>query len=110
MNLKFLVLYTLRKRVSNNNGFLKCIGIGIGMLLIDGESTSLALTTLVLQGLAAGTLVYVAFFEVLERERSKSNIKLLQWTTLALGFLALIGMEALRNPFVVITIKFKKIF
>jgi len=80
------------------------------MLLIDGESTSLALTTLVLQGLAAGTLVYVAFFEVLERERSKSNIKLLQWTTLALGFLALIGMEALRNPFVVITIKFKKIF
>ena len=72
------------------------------MLLIDGESTSLALTTLVLQGFAAGTLVYVGFFEVLERERLKSNAKLLQWTTLAVGFLAITGMEALRKSFFII--------
>lgn len=67
------------------------------MALSSGQSESLVLTALVLQGLAGGTLIYVAFFEVLERERSKSSIKLLQWFTLLLGFLAMIGLEALSN-------------
>lgn len=67
------------------------------MALQDGESDALALTNLVLQGLAAGTLIYVAFFEVMERERSKSSVKLLQWGTLLLGFLAMIGLEVLRK-------------
>lgn len=72
-------------------------GIGIGMALSSSTSENLVLTSLVLQGFAAGTLIYVAFFEVLERERSKSSIKLLQWATLLLGFLAMIGLEALGN-------------
>ena len=67
------------------------------MALVNNESDSLNLTSLVLQGLAAGTIIYVAFFEVLERERSKSNIKLLQWTTLLLGYLAMIGLQVLSN-------------
>lgn len=60
-----------------------------------GHSDALTLTTLVLQGIAGGTLIYVAFFEVLERERSKSTVLLLQWTCLLLGYLALVGLEAL---------------
>lgn len=67
------------------------------MALSSSTSENLVLTSLVLQGFAAGTLIYVAFFEVLERERSKSSIKLLQWATLLLGFLAMIGLEALSN-------------
>lgn len=64
------------------------------MALFAGTSESLVVTSLVLQGLAGGTLIYVAFFEVLERERSKPTIKLLQWATLLLGFVAMIGLEA----------------
>ena len=68
--------------------------------MTDGtHSDALTLATLVLQGLAGGTLIYVAFFEVLERERSKSTIFLHQWSTLLLGFLALVGFQALRKLF-----------
>ena len=65
------------------------------MALASNNSESLVLTSLVLQGLAGGTLIYVAFFEVLERERSKSSIKLLQWASLLFGYLAMIGLEVL---------------
>ena len=53
------------------------------------------LTSLVLEGLAAGTLVYVSFFEILERERSKDNNRLLQWCLLLIGFLCMLALEAL---------------
>lgn len=61
------------------------LGIGIGIALTEtgqGEGTDeKALQTpliTVLQGLAAGTLVYVVFFEVLEKERKKKINGLLQ--------------------------------
>lgn len=69
------------------------------MSLTYGHDSSSAVDSSVvvvtLQGLAAGTLVYVAFFEILERERSKSSNRLLQWTLIILGFLAILGLEAL---------------
>lgn len=65
------------------------------MALSSNNSESLVVTSLVLQGLAGGTLIYVAFFEVLERERSKSSIKLIQWASLLFGYLAMIGLEVL---------------
>lgn len=71
------------------------IGIGVGMALSNGTSAGLVLTSLILQGLAGGTLIYVAFFEVLERERTKPSNKLMQWATVLLGFLFMIGLEAL---------------
>ena len=74
-------------------------GIGIGMALTYGRDSSTSVDSsavvVTLQGLAAGTLVYVAFFEILERERSKSSNRLLQWTLIVLGFLAILGLEAL---------------
>ena len=76
MNIKFLV--TIQK--SCNTFFFKCLylGIEIGMLVIDGEFSSLALIILLLQWLALGTLIYAVFFKILERERLKSNIEVLQ--------------------------------
>lgn len=53
-----------------------------------------SLSSLILQGLACGTILYVAFFEILERERSKQTVGLLQWTLLLLGFLAIMGLQS----------------
>jgi zinc transporter 1/2/3 len=65
------------------------------MGLSNGTTEALVLTSLILQGLAGGTLIYVAFFEVLERERTKPSNKLMQWATVLLGFLFMIGLEVL---------------
>ncbi|KAJ8975544.1 hypothetical protein NQ317_009200 [Molorchus minor] len=46
--------------------------IGIGIILSGKSDSSEDITSLVLQGMAAGTLLYVVFFEVLAREREKS--------------------------------------
>lgn len=64
------------------------------MALTYGQS-SVEVTDVVLAGLATGTLVYVAFFEILERERSKDNSRLLQWCLILIGFLAMLGLETL---------------
>ena len=49
------------------------IGIGIGMALTDpGEAENINTTALiVVQGIATGSLLYVVFFEILEKERQK---------------------------------------
>jgi hypothetical protein len=70
------------------------------MGLSNGTTDGLVLTSLILQGLAGGTLIYVAFFEVLERERTKPSNKLMQWVTVLLGFLLMIGLEALSKNFI----------
>ena len=57
------------------------LGIGIGIALtsvsVEGSGTR-TVEVAVLHGLAAGTLVYVVFFEILEKERSKKSNGLLQ--------------------------------
>ena len=56
------------------------IGVGIGMALSspsqESEMTTSALV--VVQGLATGSLLYVVFFEILEKERQKEVSGLLQ--------------------------------
>lgn len=71
------------------------IGIGIAMTagVVEGDADH-SLSSLILQGLACGTILYVAFFEILERERSKKTVGLLQWTLLLLGFLAIMGLQS----------------
>ena len=58
------------------------LGIGIGAALTEtvseGQDGSRTVPVAVLQGLAAGTLVYVVFFEILEKERAKKTHGLLQ--------------------------------
>ena len=56
------------------------IGSAIGIALSETATTEASLQTTmvtVLQGLAAGTLIYVAFFEIIEKERNENTNGLL---------------------------------
>ena len=59
------------------------VGIAIGIALIESNKGSeneaeSSASAAILNGLAAGTLVYVVFFEILEKERQKKSNGLLQ--------------------------------
>jgi len=47
-------------------------------------------TLVVFQGLATGSLLYVVFFEIMEKERKRAVSGLLQATCLALGYLFMV--------------------
>ena len=52
------------------------VGAGIGIALaetVSSESSLQSPLVTILQGLATGTLLYVAFFEVLEKERQSET-------------------------------------
>ena len=54
------------------------VGIAIGILLIESKKGSeneaeSSVAAAILNALAAGTLVYVVFFEILEKERQKKE-------------------------------------
>ena len=53
------------------------IGIGLSETVPDEASLQNSLVT-ILQGLATGTLLYVVFFEVIEKERQKGTSGLVQ--------------------------------
>ena len=76
------------------------LGIAIGIALtqtIDEESGTQNVVIAVLHGLAAGTLVYVVFFEIIEKERSKKSNGLLQVTFIVLGFVVMILVSLLEG-------------
>merc|ERR1711953_406608 len=73
------------------------IGAGIGIAVSETVTSEASLQTVavtVLQGLATGTLLYVVFFEVIEKERLKGTTGMVQVTFVLLGFLCMLGMEA----------------
>lgn len=70
------------------------LGIGIGVLLSEdaaGVATASPVST-VLQGMAAGTLLYVVFFEVLQKERANTNHGAWQLLSIILGFMVMLGL------------------
>jgi len=72
------------------------VGVAIGILLIEtleSEASAQGSLVVILQGLAAGTLLYVVFFEVIEKERVKGTNGLVQVSFLGLGCLAMILLE-----------------
>lgn len=57
------------------------LGAGIGIALSESDNLESSLQSnvvTVLQGLATGTLLYVVFFEVIEKERTKGTNGILQ--------------------------------
>ena len=57
------------------------VGIAIGIALVESATQNASASSAsasILNGLAAGTLVYVVFFEILEKERQKKSNGLLQ--------------------------------
>nr|XP_031826794.1 protein zntB-like isoform X1 [Nomia melanderi]XP_031826795.1 protein zntB-like isoform X1 [Nomia melanderi]XP_031826796.1 protein zntB-like isoform X1 [Nomia melanderi]XP_031826797.1 protein zntB-like isoform X1 [Nomia melanderi]XP_031826798.1 protein zntB-like isoform X1 [Nomia melanderi]XP_031826799.1 protein zntB-like isoform X1 [Nomia melanderi]XP_031826800.1 protein zntB-like isoform X1 [Nomia melanderi]XP_031826801.1 protein zntB-like isoform X1 [Nomia melanderi]XP_031826802.1 prot len=71
------------------------IGIAVGLALghFKNDSENLGPTPTILQGMAAGTLLYVVFFEVLARERANEKSGLLQLTAIIVGFMLMLGLQ-----------------
>lgn len=59
------------------------IGIGVGIIVSTTNHASTDLVSVILQGLASGTLLYVVFFEILQNEK-KSGLR--QYFAVLLGF------------------------
>ncbi|XP_068224132.1 uncharacterized protein, partial [Palaemon carinicauda] len=74
------------------------LGIAIGIIVTEtasaDPSTHTVLVT-ILQGLAGGTILYVTFFEILERERARDGGRLLKVFCVCLGFIAMASVEAI---------------
>lgn len=74
--------------------FVTPLGIGIGIALSNDPTKSTSeLSTVILQGMAAGTLLYVVFFEVLSRERANEQSGILQLIAIALGFGVMLALQ-----------------
>lgn len=69
------------------------LGIAIGLLSTHSSGSSGPLTSGVLQGLAAGTLLYVTFFELLAPEMHTETPGLARVTTVILGFLLMLAIQ-----------------
>ncbi|XP_043249329.1 protein zntB-like isoform X1 [Colletes gigas] len=71
------------------------IGIAVGLALghFKNDSENLGPTPTILQGMAAGTLLYVVFFEVLARERANEKSGLLQLSAIIIGFMLMLGLQ-----------------
>lgn len=66
------------------------IGIGIGIALSNaGESDGIEVASVILQGLASGTLLYVIFFEIL----SKHKDGIVQYVAVVFGFFLMFGLK-----------------
>lgn len=81
------------------------LGIGIGLLLgnLEDGDDGLGPLPALLQGTAAGTLLYVVFFEVLARERANEKSGLLQLAAILLGFMLMLGLQFVSESIPAIT-------
>lgn len=68
------------------------IGIGLGLSENDEEVGHSDVPNVILQGLATGTLLYVVFFEVLQRQRNSKESGLKQLLAIVVGFGLMFGL------------------
>ncbi|CAG9565415.1 unnamed protein product [Danaus chrysippus] len=67
-------------------------GIGMGLVLVGGDSAAASgVYSVVLQGLASGTLLYVIFFEIWKNDRTG----ILQYIAAIFGFALMFGLKLL---------------
>ena len=71
------------------------LGIGVGIAVIEAEMTSGALIQAVLEGLAAGTFIYITFLEILPHELNSGGNQLLKTLFLLVGFSIMAGLTFL---------------
>ncbi|CAK1583605.1 unnamed protein product [Parnassius mnemosyne] len=68
------------------------LGIGSGLLLVGGQgATAAGVYSVVLQGLASGTLLYVIFFEIWKNDRTG----IVQYFAAVTGFCVMFGLQML---------------
>ncbi|XP_015590306.1 zinc transporter ZIP1 [Cephus cinctus] len=66
------------------------IGIAIGIILVGGSSAvASGPAAIILQGFASGTLLYIVFFEILQKYRTG----LLQFFAILIGFFVMLGIK-----------------
>jgi len=66
------------------------VGVAVGMAIKEAGEDHGSDTLVVFQGLATGSLLYVVFFEIMEKERKRAVSGLLQATCLALGYVFMV--------------------
>ncbi|XP_056108632.1 zinc transporter ZIP3-like [Rhinichthys klamathensis goyatoka] len=68
------------------------LGIGIGMGIETVQHLAESIISVVLQGLAAGTFLFITFFEILSQELADKHDRLLKVLFLTLGYVVLAGL------------------
>ncbi|XP_053157263.1 zinc transporter ZIP3 [Hemicordylus capensis] len=68
------------------------LGIGIGMGIERAHNVASSVASVLLQGIAAGTFLFVTFFEILARELEDKSDRLLKVLFLVLGYTVLAGL------------------
>ena len=84
------IIYVVMFGITSSLGAI--IGIGVSENL-DTEGPVVN----ILQGMAAGTLLYVSFFEIINRERSKPGHGLMKFAAILVGFLVLFGVDNIHH-------------
>ncbi|XP_043933655.1 zinc transporter ZIP1-like [Protopterus annectens] len=67
------------------------IAVGIGVMLTQGSGDGLA--QCILEGIAAGTFVYITFLEILPHELNSSEQRLLSVLFVLIGFSIMVGLS-----------------
>ncbi|XP_068012275.1 zinc transporter ZIP3 [Melanerpes formicivorus] len=73
------------------------LGISIGMGIESTQGAASSIISLLLQGMAGGTLLFITFFEVLVKELEEKNDRLLKVLFLVLGYAALAGLVCFKG-------------
>lgn len=68
------------------------LGIGIGMAIDTAQNLAGSIVSVVLQGMAAGTFLFITFFEILSRELEDKHDRLLKVLFLVVGYGVLAGL------------------
>lgn len=72
------------------------LGIGIGLGIESAQGVPSSVASVLLQGLAGGTFLFVTFFEILAKELEEKSDRLLKVLFLVLGYAVLAGMVFLK--------------
>ncbi|NXG40998.1 S39A3 protein, partial [Psilopogon haemacephalus] len=73
------------------------LGISIGMGMESWHSAASSILSLLLQGMAGGTFLFVTFFEILGKELEEKNHRLLKVLFLLLGYTALAALVCFKG-------------
>ncbi|XP_032484910.1 zinc transporter ZIP3 isoform X2 [Phocoena sinus] len=72
------------------------LGISLGLGIESAQGVPSSVASVVLQGLAGGTFLFVTFFEILAKELEEKSDRLLKVLFLVLGYAVLAGMVFLK--------------
>ncbi|NXK70273.1 S39A3 protein, partial [Sylvietta virens] len=73
-------------------GLMMPLGIGVGVGIESSRNAAGSVASLLLQGTAGGTFLFITFFEILAKELEDKSQRLLKVLCLVLGYAALAGL------------------